>query len=196
MDWRVDAGHPHEARPAIPVTPPRHREKPAVDQLAWRTGGSRPDGCYRRGASRHPQRPRFASEIASVLATANTVVVSGGAIGIDAAAHEAVLRMAAERGRLRAPGRAIATRRRMRTSSIRLRGSRRDVVAVRGRLSRGLFACQRPAGIDPLRPRRIDPPRLCAVGHDHAGFSSFGSERFERAGPRSPGPRVTSTSAC
>jgi hypothetical protein len=57
-------------------------------------------------------------------------------------------------------------------------------------------ACQRPAGIDPLRPRRIDPPWQSAVGHVHAGFSSFGSERFDWAGPRSPGPRVTSTSAC
>jgi DNA processing protein len=35
----------------------------------------------------------FASEIASALAGANTVVVSGGATGIDAAAHEAVLRL-------------------------------------------------------------------------------------------------------
>jgi hypothetical protein len=35
-----------------------------------------------------------------------------------------------------------------------------------------------------------------AVGQAHGFFSSFGSERFDGAGPRSPGPRVTSTSAC
>ena len=59
--------------------------------------------------------------------------------------------------------------------------------------------CQRPSGIDPSRPRRIDPPRRSGAGRAHAVsavFSSLGSPRLPAAGARSPGPRVTRTSAC
>ena len=59
--------------------------------------------------------------------------------------------------------------------------------------------CQRPSGIDPSRPRRIDPPRRSGAGRAHAVsavFSSLGSPRLPAVGMRSPGPRVTRTSAC
>src|ERR1019366_3348832 len=61
------------------------------------------------------------------------------------------------------------------------------------------MVCQRPSGIDPSRPRRIDPPRRSGAGRAHAVsavFSSLGSPRMPAVGMRSPGPRVTSTSAC
>lgn len=63
--------------------------------ISWHGGPVEADRTVAIVGARHATRSAlaFASEIASVLATANTVVVSGGAIGIDAAAHEAVLRM-------------------------------------------------------------------------------------------------------
>jgi len=50
-----------------------------------------------------------------------------------------------------------------------------------------------------LGHEELTHPRRSGVGHAHVVggcLSSLGSERLDGAGPRSPGPRVTSTSAC
>jgi DNA processing protein len=85
--------NPRTACPGEPLYPPRLSDLPDPPPVIWVAGTLPRRPTVAIVGTRHPvpEAEAFAGELGTAVAAAGGIVISGGAVGIDAAAHRGAI---------------------------------------------------------------------------------------------------------